>query len=66
MMMWGKWRIYDRTAFDQGLVRPPPRSVWRNKKALINAHGSSTEMHKQQMLERILVLDLYFSPLITQ
>ena len=22
IMMWGKWRIYDRTAFDQGLVRP--------------------------------------------
>jgi endonuclease-8 len=40
MMMWGKWRIYDRTAFDQGLVRPP-RSVWHSKKALINAHGSS-------------------------
>jgi endonuclease-8 len=40
MMMWGKWRIYDRTAFDQGLVRPPPRSLWRSKKARINAHGS--------------------------
>ena len=36
MMMWGKWRIYDRTAFDQGLAHPPPRSVWRSKKALID------------------------------
>jgi endonuclease VIII len=28
MMMWGKWRIYDRTLFDQGLAHPPPRSLW--------------------------------------
>lgn len=25
MMMWGKWRIYDRTAFDQGLVGVRPQ-----------------------------------------
>jgi endonuclease VIII len=43
MMMWGKWRIYDRTAFDQGLAHPPPRSVWRSKKALIDTDGSSKE-----------------------
>jgi formamidopyrimidine-DNA glycosylase len=41
MMMWGKRRIYDRTAFDQGLAHPPSRSVWRSKKALINARESS-------------------------
>ena len=41
MMMWGKWRIYDRTAFDQGLAQPPPRRLWRNKTALKNADGSS-------------------------
>ena len=40
-MMWGKWRIYDRTAFDQGLAQPPPRRLWRNKTALKNADGSS-------------------------
>lgn len=29
MMMWGKWRIYDRAKYDRGLARPPPR---RSKK----------------------------------
>ncbi len=23
MMMWGKWRIYDRSKYDNGLVIPP-------------------------------------------
>jgi endonuclease-8 len=31
MMMWGKWRIYERTLFDQGLAHPPPRSLWYRK-----------------------------------
>ena len=26
MMMWGKWRIYDRESYDNGIARPPPRS----------------------------------------
>jgi endonuclease VIII len=25
MMMWGKWRIYDRSKYDRGLARPPIR-----------------------------------------
>ncbi len=25
MMMWGKWRIYDREKYDKGLAIPPPR-----------------------------------------
>jgi formamidopyrimidine-DNA glycosylase len=25
MMMWGKWRIYDRSTYDKGLAIPPPR-----------------------------------------
>jgi endonuclease-8 len=25
LMMWGKWRIYDRKAFDEGKAKPPPR-----------------------------------------
>lgn len=25
MMMWGKWRIYDRSKYDKGLAIPPPR-----------------------------------------
>jgi len=41
IMMWGKWRIYDRNEFDQGLAHPPPRSRWHNKTALKNADGNS-------------------------
>jgi endonuclease-8 len=27
MMMWGKWRIYDRSKYDRGLARPPLRRL---------------------------------------
>src|SRR5215208_8534521 len=37
MMMWGKWRIYDRSKYDKGLAIPPPR---RSK--LKNLHSLST------------------------
>jgi endonuclease VIII len=46
MMMWGKWRIYDRSAFDQGLANPPPRSIWHSKKALKNTDGNSDEIEE--------------------
>lgn len=29
MMMWGKWRIYDRSIYDKGLARPPPRRSYK-------------------------------------
>lgn len=29
MMMWGKWRVYARAAFDRGAAKPPPRVQWR-------------------------------------
>ncbi len=29
MMMWGKWRIYDREKYDNGSARPPPRRPTR-------------------------------------
>ena len=29
MMMWGKWRIYDRSKYDKGLARPPTRRSYR-------------------------------------
>ena len=31
LMMWGKWKIYERTLFDQGLAHPPPRRFWYRK-----------------------------------
>lgn len=32
MMMWGKWRIYERKLFDWGLAKPPPRSRWHQQR----------------------------------
>jgi len=31
MMMWGKWRIYDRKDFDDGAARPPPKRSYFGK-----------------------------------
>jgi len=28
MMMWGKWRIYDRTEYESGTAKSPPRSSY--------------------------------------
>lgn len=33
MMMWGKWRVYPRAAFDRGAAKPPPRVQWRRRAA---------------------------------
>jgi len=35
MMMWGKWRIYDRHEYDKGLAVPPVRAKWKKKLALV-------------------------------
>lgn len=34
MMMWGKWRIYDRSKYDEGLATAPPR---RSRKIDLNS-----------------------------
>ncbi|HVE36966.1 MAG TPA: DNA-formamidopyrimidine glycosylase family protein [Nitrososphaeraceae archaeon] len=34
MMMWGKWRIYDRSKYDKGLATAPPR---RSRKTDLNS-----------------------------
>jgi formamidopyrimidine-DNA glycosylase len=31
MMIWGKWRIYDRKDFDNGIARPPPQRSYFSK-----------------------------------
>jgi endonuclease-8 len=46
MMMWGKWRIYDRAAFDKGQANAPPKSIWRSKTSLKNAARSSNGIGK--------------------
>jgi formamidopyrimidine-DNA glycosylase len=35
MMMWGKWRIYGRSKYDNGLVIPPPRRSKFNSHSLL-------------------------------
>jgi len=52
MMMWGKWRIYDRNEFDQGLAHPPPRNTLHNKTALKNADGNSNEIEEIKDVRR--------------
>ena len=42
MMMWGKWRIYDRSKYDKGLAIPPPR---RSK---VNYHHHSFPLIKEK------------------
>ena len=35
MMMWGKWKIYDRYENDNGLAIPPVRAIWKKKSVLV-------------------------------
>ena len=35
MMMWGKWRIYERHKYDNGLVIPPNRAKWKKNQLLL-------------------------------
>ena len=42
MMMWGKWRIYDKKEFDSGTSKPPPLSiVWANQKSKNNENNNN-------------------------
>jgi endonuclease VIII len=46
MMMWGKWRIYERAEYDKGLALPPPR---RSKKKYL---GSPKTTRKEKDVRR--------------
>lgn len=46
MMMWGKWRIYDRKDFEDGVARPPPRRYYFSK-----AKGMKTTSVIQKNME---------------
>src|SRR5690349_19018582 len=39
MMMWGKWRIYDRKDFETGVARPPPRRSYFSKAKGVNTNS---------------------------
>lgn len=32
MMIWGKWRVYDREEYDSGSAKPQPRYAYRKNK----------------------------------
>lgn len=32
MMLWGRWRIYERDEYDRGLAKSPPRSAYKKSK----------------------------------
>ena len=65
-MMWGKWRIYDRGPhLIKGWLMLLPE-VYGVANSAKKCCRNSTGLHKQQMLERILVLGSCFSPLIMQ
>lgn len=49
MMMWGKWRIYDRKKFDDGVARPPPRKIYLNNSK--DANTTSTIKKKIESLD---------------
>ena len=45
MMMWGKWRIYDKKEYDDGKSKPPPRRiVWSNQKITKNNNNTSSSL----------------------
>lgn len=48
MMMWGKWRIYTRATFDQGLAHPPRRSLWQRKGP---KNKPSKDLEKQDQID---------------
>ncbi len=35
MMMWGKWGIYERHKYDNGLAIPPNRAKWKKNQLLL-------------------------------
>jgi endonuclease VIII len=44
MMMWEKWRIYDKKEFDDGKSKPPPRRiVWSNQKITKNNNNNKID-----------------------
>jgi len=63
MMMWGKWRIYERNLFDRGMAHPPPRSKWHRK--CTNAkqtnksitYAGNTDVRKDPRVRLVLVTE---------
>jgi endonuclease-8 len=45
MMMWGKWRIYDKKEFDRGEAKPPPRIIisWSKQNSTRNNNNTKNK-----------------------
>jgi endonuclease-8 len=43
MMMWGKWRIYDKKEFDRGEAKPPPRIIISWSKQYSTRNNNNTK-----------------------
>jgi endonuclease-8 len=48
MMMWGKWRVYDRGEYDRGLVKSPPRYVYRKNR---NRNTDEIQLKKNVVMD---------------
>jgi formamidopyrimidine-DNA glycosylase len=63
LMMWGKWRIYERNLFDRGMARPLPRSKWYRKgtsSKQVNmpvTNSGNTDVRKDPRVRLVLVTE---------
>lgn len=57
MMMWGKWRIYEREKYDNGSARPPLRRPIRQNHSLIH-EKIKRESKNNNQIEKIKVTDV--------
>jgi endonuclease VIII len=48
MMMWGKWRVYDRWEYDLGLAKSPPRYVYRKNR---NRNTDEIQLKKNAVMD---------------
>lgn len=58
MMMWGKWRIYDREKYDGGSARPPPRRPILQNRALKQGKIKSESKNNNQTKRNNKVIDV--------
>ena len=49
MMMWGKWRIYEKAEYDSGKVNPPPRITWKRKLQKSNSNSIENNFNKSDV-----------------
>ena len=49
MMMWGKWRIYEKAEYDSGKAKPPPRITWKRKLQKSNSNSIENNFNKSDV-----------------